>query len=129
MTNRIHESYKDFKQAILRLKEAIKKKPTQSQIEVDRTIQRFEFTFELAWKFLKFMLNNQGIQVHTPRMIIKEAFRAGFINDGDGWIDMLEDRNKTAHIYDEEEAEKIYKKIKSKHFDLLLTLSQNTAKK
>lgn len=36
---------------------------------------------------------------------------------------MLEDRNKTSHIYDEKQALKIYKKIKESHFSLLKAFS------
>ena len=51
--------------------------------------------------------------------MIKESFSEGMITNGEGWIDMLEDCNKTSHIYDEAEALKIYAKIKEAHFSLL----------
>jgi nucleotidyltransferase substrate binding protein (TIGR01987 family) len=46
------------------------------------------------------------------------------INDGDGWIDMMIDRNKTSHIYDENEAKAIYKKIKVTYIYLLRELEK-----
>lgn len=116
---RIKELYSDFKNALERLEEALGEHLSKGAIVVDGTIQRFEFTFELAWKLAKFILAYNGIEAETPRAVIKEAFKAKFISDGDGWIDMLEDRNKTSHIYDEKQALKIYKKIKASHFDLL----------
>jgi len=68
---------------------------------------------------IKAVLNHDGIEAETPRQAIKEAFRAKIIREGEGWIDMLEDRNKTSHIYNEKEALIIYRKIKEQHFPLL----------
>lgn len=116
---RIRELYGDFAKSLKRLREALSENLSKGSIVVDGTIQRFEFTFELAWKLAKAILEYQGLRASSPRSVIKEAFREKFITDGDGWIDMLEDRNKTSHIYDEKQALKIYQKIKKTHFRLL----------
>ncbi|MFH1352497.1 MAG: nucleotidyltransferase substrate binding protein [bacterium] len=116
---KINEIYSDFKNALARLKEALGEDLSKGSIVADGTIQRFEFTFELAWKLSKAVLNHAGIESETPRLIIKEAFKVKMIEDGQGWIDMLEDRNKTSHIYDAQQALEIYGKIKNSHFKLL----------
>ena len=116
---RIKDLREDFKNALTRLKEALGKDPAKNSIMVDGTIQRFEFTFELSWKLIKSILKYNGIEADTPRLAIKEAFAANMIKDGQGWIDMLEDRNKTSHIYDEKQALDMYEKIKKNHFKLL----------
>ena len=36
----------------------------------------------------------------TPRNVIRCAFAAGLIDDGEAWIDMLTDRNAMSHQYD-----------------------------
>ncbi len=59
------------------------------------------------------------MEASTPRAAIKEAFKAGIIKDGDGWIKMLEDRKNTSHTYDENLAKEIYEKIKKYHVVLL----------
>jgi len=41
---------------------------------------------------------------------------------------MLVDRNKTSHIYDEEEAKYIYEKIKNKYNNLLCKLVEKMEK-
>ena len=92
---------------------------------VDGTIQRFEFTFELAWKLAKAILESNGISADTPKAVIKEAFKAKMLKDGEGWIDMLEDRNKASHIYDAEAARVIYNKIKGSHLKLLKDFLSN----
>ena len=125
---RIKDIYGDFKKALERLKEALGEDLSKGSIVVDGTIQRFEFSFELAWKLAKAILSHNGIEVETPRLIIKEAFKANMIEAGQGWIDMLEDRNKASHIYDEKQAFIIYDKIKKAHFGLLEVFAKNAAK-
>ncbi len=69
-------------------------------------IQMFEITFELAWKTLNDRLRHDGINVvATPRQVIRHAFGVGMIDDGQTWINMLEDRNKMSHRYDLEDFE------------------------
>ena len=122
---RIKNIYVDFEKALGRLKQALNEDLSKGSIVVDGTIQRFEFTFELAWKLAKAVLNHNGIEIDTPRLVIKEAFKANLIKDGQSWIDMLEDRNKTSHIYDEKQALKIYDKIKENHFRPLEEFRKN----
>lgn len=122
---RIKELLDDYRKAVSRLTESLNESLSKGSIVIDGTIQRFEFTFELAWKVLKAVLEFQGMEATTPRAAIKEAFRAKWIKDGPGWIDMLEDRNKTSHIYNEKQAGRIYKKIKKAHYPLLLQLSDH----
>jgi nucleotidyltransferase substrate binding protein (TIGR01987 family) len=116
---RIKELHQDFNNALERLKDALSQDLSKGSIVVDGTIQRFEFTFELAWKLMKTILNYNGVAVESPRPVIKEAFKAKTIKDGQEWINMLEDRNKTSHLYDEKQALKIYKKIKKNHYKIL----------
>jgi nucleotidyltransferase substrate binding protein (TIGR01987 family) len=75
-----------------------------SDLEQTGGVQRFEFTFELAWKTLKDYLIHQGVGTDelTARPTIKEGFAARILTDGKTWIDMLETRNKLAHTYDEQ---------------------------
>ena len=116
---RIEQRLSDFKKAMERLKEVLREDPSKTSAIIDGTIQRFEFTFELAWKLAKEVLHYNGIEAMNPRSVIKESFQQRYIKDGDGWIRMLDDRNKTSHIYDDEEIYKIYKTIKDVYFCLL----------
>lgn len=121
---RLKERLEDLGNALERLKESLELEIASSVI-LDGTIQRFEFTYELAWKAIKDYMEYQGFsEVRSPREAFKEAFRAGTISDGDAWIDMLQDRNLTAHTYNEKAALEIYNKIKDKHFNNLIILYQ-----
>jgi nucleotidyltransferase substrate binding protein (TIGR01987 family) len=104
--------FEKFKKALLSL-EAIYLKPMQEdRSNVDATIQRFEFTFELAWKFLKDYFFERDIELHYPKEVIQEAFNVHLIFNEDIWIQMLKDRNMTSHTYDEKLADEIHARIK-----------------
>lgn len=113
---RLKERMEEYRKAVLRLKEALEEDISNPLI-YDGVIQRFEFTYELAWRLMKAYLEYEGIAVvNSPRAAFKEAFAAGLIFDGDVWIDMIDDRNLTAHTYNEERAKEIYNKIREKYF-------------
>jgi len=116
MDKRWNEKLSDFGKALLRLNEAIdesKNNPVSSTLK-DGVIQRFEFCYEICWKLIKYYLENEGIQeAKSPKSTFREAFKIGIIQEGEKWIDMLNDRNLTSHVYDEEVAFDIYGKILS----------------
>lgn len=87
----------------------------KDELDKDGVIQRFEFTFELLWKTLKIFLRDRGIEVKTPKDSMAESFKVGWIQDEETFLDMLEDRNKTSHIYDKETSEVIFERIKSRY--------------
>ncbi len=92
-----------------------------TSVNRDSAIQRFEVTYELAWKSLQRYLREQGITALTPRECFMEAFRIGLIKDDPQWIEMGKDRNLTAHTYDETLAKQVYERIGgySALFDLI----------
>ena len=113
MGKKLNERIKDFTNALSRLQEALEK-DISDDIIVDGIIQRFEFTFEQSWKAMKLYLEDQGVldEALAPRSTIKTAFKHRVISDGDIWIEMMLDRNRTSHMYDEDAAKEIVKRIK-----------------
>jgi len=101
-----------FRQALTALEQIYLNPPLENRVNIDATIQRFEFTFELAWKFLKDYFAERGLQLNYPKEIIMEAFAVGLIDDEATWITMLADRNLTTHTYDEKLANEIYMRIR-----------------
>ncbi len=114
-------SFEKFRKALNRLDEGVKK--AKDQLDNDGVIQRFEFTFELMWKTLRLFLLSEGIITNSPREALKEAFRFGLISDEECFIDMLEDRNQTSHIYSEEISKSILNRIKKNYLPVLKKLS------
>lgn len=90
-----------------------------SKLEKEGLIQRFEYTFELSWKTLRDYMRYGGIQADLPRDVIKQGFASGLIQDGQSWIDMLEDRNLMAHTYDEKAFETVYLRITRDYYSAI----------
>ena len=79
-------------------------------------IQRFEFCTELSWKLMKKYLDeNLVIEQTSPRSVVKETYKQKLIEDGEIWLDILEDRNLTSHTYDEITANRIRDNIINKY--------------
>ena len=112
---RFEERKDDLIKATNKLKEALSEEPTE--LAIDGVLHRFEFTFELAWKSMKDFLEYNGISenIGSPREILKEAFSAGLIENGEIWMDMMISRNELSHLYDEEASREIFDDIKEKY--------------
>ncbi len=97
------QRFDNFDRAVVLLREPLERGvETLSALEREGTIQRFEFVLELGWKTLKDYLEFEGriITPLTPRNVLKEAFAARILGDGQVWIDMLDHRNLLSHTYD-----------------------------
>jgi nucleotidyltransferase substrate binding protein (TIGR01987 family) len=95
----------NFAKAVALLSDALKAGPAAlNDLEKEGTVQRFEYTVELAWKTLKDYLEQSGVALMpvTPKSVVKAAFAARLIPDGQLWIDILEKRNLLSHKYDQE---------------------------
>lgn len=100
---RWHQRFQNFERALSLLEEALQHGPAAlSQLEKEGTVQRFEYTLELAWKTLKDYLEASGLVLTTvtPRQVIKDGFAAKLLVDGQVWIDMIDHRNLLSHTYD-----------------------------
>ncbi len=106
-----------FEKAFTRLEAAVEK--VVDDLDRDGAIQRFEFTFELLWKTAKIFLEYEGFRCVSPRSCIKEGVRRGLLLEGEVLLDMMEDRNKTTHIYDEHTAEEIFERIKNEYVPVI----------
>ena len=125
LMSKFETKFNNFKKELASLKIAVADYDKTTLLSVrDGTIHRFEYTAELSWKTIREYLIEQGvININTPKSVMKEAFYASIIDDDAGWISILNDRNSTSHIYDENEADEIFNRIKNNHialFDKLL---------
>lgn len=104
-----------------------------SELEKEGLIQRFEYTFELAWKVLQDLLKYKGYQdTYGPNPVLKKAFEVGLISNEEGWRRMMKARNTTSHTYNEGDADEIVDMIFDEYSILLdklvLTLYQESKK-
>ncbi|HHB92705.1 MAG TPA: hypothetical protein ENK59_05785 [Thioploca sp.] len=84
-----------------------------ADVYLDIVVKRFEFTYEMAWKALKRNLSFLGIEAKNPRMVFKEAYLQNLIEDEAIWLNMIDQRNISSHIYDEFEIKNILTKIEN----------------
>jgi nucleotidyltransferase substrate binding protein (TIGR01987 family) len=114
---RFEDSLYNFEQSYERLRYVVERND-EFQIEgfsdvyLDVVVKRFEFTFEMSWKAIKRYLDFNGIDCKSPRACFKEAFAMGLIKDENIWFEIIEQRNLSSHIYDENEVSEILIKIK-----------------
>jgi nucleotidyltransferase substrate binding protein (TIGR01987 family) len=97
------QRFANFDRAFALLCEALARgSSVLSALEKEGVVQRFEYTFELAWKLLEDFQEAEGVTISplTPRQVIKDAFAARLLGDGQVWIDMLNHRNLLSHNYD-----------------------------
>ena len=120
MSEKLNQSLTSVERALKRLEIALVQN-LDNELVVDGTIQRFEFCIELFWKMLKRALQEEGIETGTPREAIQKAFQVKWFDDEHLWLQMLHDRNQTSHIYDEEVAMEIYRRIPSYHSAMKMT--------
>jgi nucleotidyltransferase substrate binding protein (TIGR01987 family) len=122
MSSKYEELLKQLNDAILRFDEIMREK--KSIIVRDSAIQRFEFTFELSWKALRtYLIEKKGARdLHFPKDTFKSAFQAGIIENDPAWLEMVDTRNATSHMYKESMAEEVYNKL-PKYLPLLKKLA------
>jgi len=117
----------NFKNALQRLKEAVEqfKQDNTNDLLRDGLIQRFEFTYELAWKTTREYLKELGmVDRNSPKTVFKEAYAQKIIIDETNWLLMLKDRNTMSHMYSEELSQEIARRITDSYlseFELLLS--------
>lgn len=109
MKTKLENLKSQLKSAFERFKDVMEKE--KDEFIRDSAIQRFEFTFEISWKAMKVYLEEKGaINLYFPRDVIRNAAQAGIINSSK-WLKMIETRNITSHIYNENMAEKVYNEL------------------
>jgi nucleotidyltransferase substrate binding protein (TIGR01987 family) len=101
-----HDRLVSLRTALGRLDDALAQPKTEWTR--DSAIQRFEFTFELAWKAVATVAQAHGVEARSPREAFKQAFALGWVTDEDVWLRMLDDRNRMTHTYNEAVAEEIF---------------------
>ena len=100
-------------QAVATLRElAVRTGP--SKIERDAAIQRFEYSFEATWKTAqRFLAVVEGVEAGSPKSVTRACHEAGLLEtvQAEQALAMADDRNLTAHTYNEGLAEAIFKRL------------------
>ncbi|MEI8237688.1 MAG: nucleotidyltransferase substrate binding protein [Methylococcaceae bacterium] len=116
------QRFSNFSRALSLLREAMEEDVfSLKQLEKEGIIQRFEYTFELAWKVLKDKMEFDGIVLDqiSPKTVVRQAFAAKYINDPDTWLKMIGDRNLMSHTYDFVKFEAVIQSIADSYLPML----------
>lgn len=106
----LQDHFRSLQKAFSKLKDALRQEI--NEYIRDSVIKRYEFTFELLWKLIKKLAESEDLECYSPKSCFKQAFRMGLIDDETVFLSMLEYRNRTVHIYDEKQAEEVYRFVK-----------------
>ena len=114
-TPRWEYRFVNYARAFVLLREAIEgmQEAPLTQLEKEGVIQRFEYTMELAWNVMKDYLEHQGVVLEqvTPRAVLRRAYEANLVADGQVWMDALDARNRMSHTYNLETFEKVIEEV------------------
>jgi nucleotidyltransferase substrate binding protein (TIGR01987 family) len=102
--------------------------PPKNDRERDGAIQRFEYTFELAWKTAARVLAAHGLSVTSPRAVFRELAAQGWIADPVPWFEYLEARNQTVYDYSPQRADESNALVPT-YYEHARTLYQSLADK
>jgi len=120
-------------QAVEYLENEITDKPEEEipdEILKEGLIQRFEYTYEMAWNVMKDYARYQGnAEIGGSRDAIRFAFASELIANGEIWMDMIKSRIKTTHTYNEEIVNEIYTKIIYDYYPAFLQFKNKMAAK
>jgi nucleotidyltransferase substrate binding protein (TIGR01987 family) len=122
---RWEQRFSNYKKALAKLEQiaAHKLLSELSELETEGLIQRFEYTFELAWKTLQDLLEHKGYQdIAGPNPVLEQALKDGYIQSEKGWRQMKKSRELTSHTYNSDTAEDIAEDIIELYYDLLKAL-------
>ncbi len=134
--NNLSLKYEECNRAILTLNNSINLLKRTDEISKadeylafqDSVIQRFEYSLDIIWKYLKdYIQKKHGNTVKSPKETFREAFKQNILNkqESELALQMVDDRNETTHRYDYVKAKEIIKKI-FKYQKLLTNILERT---
>jgi nucleotidyltransferase substrate binding protein (TIGR01987 family) len=112
----------NLKKALKQLETAIRVLETSGELPYttearetmrDGVIQRFEYTYELCWKFIQRWLRenrnpDEAVNPRTRKELFRLAAQCRLIEDPLPWFEYGEARNLTSHTYNMEQANSTY---------------------
>lgn len=97
----------------------------QLELMKEGLIQRFEFTYELAWNVLKDWIEQEmpgNFQLLGSKTTLRAAFKVGLIEDEKTWLDMVASRQASSHTYEQKIADDVFEKAMIDYLPVFLKL-------
>ncbi|MFN3490596.1 MAG: HI0074 family nucleotidyltransferase substrate-binding subunit [Anaerolineales bacterium] len=131
---RVRERVEIARKALSTLRELTDKSDELSLVERDAAIQRFEYTFETAWKAAQlFLAEIEGVSVNSPKSVVRASWQSELFDETISKLalQMCDVRNMTVHTYNEKIAMTIYHQLKDyvKIFEMWLSAIEEKVKK
>ena len=124
------QRFRNFSKALAQLERFFQKGKDLNDMEEQGMIKAFEYTYELAWNTMKDFYESQGeTELQGSRDTFQLAFKRGLVADGSLWMQMLKDRNRTSHTYNEVTANEIAENILTSYFHLFVSLKNELLKR
>ncbi len=119
------QRFSNYNKALTQLAKFVAKGEALSELEEQGLIKSFEYTYELGWNVMKDFYENQGeANMQGSKDAIRLAYKRGLIEDGEGWMDMIASRTKTAHTYNRKTAEEVKETILYQYYPLFEKLKE-----
>ena len=109
-------TFSNLEMAFKFLVESFAPPPTEDR-DFAGIIQSFEFTYELTWKTLKLIIEENGISAPFPRVVFEESFKSGLVAGNEIWKDIMESRNLSTHTYDKKLAKSLCATIEKSYLN------------
>ncbi|KKP25245.1 MAG: Nucleotidyltransferase substrate binding protein, HI0074 family [candidate division TM6 bacterium GW2011_GWF2_30_66] len=123
--NQLNSALERLSEAVVDYEQSLKNNTSKRLIDSlrDSMIQRFEFSLDLFWKYLKIYLEKEmgiNIDFNSPKNVVRESCKTKLLSEDDTKVIliMIDDRNMSSHIYKEEIADDIAKRIPM-HFKIM----------
>lgn len=114
-----------FQKAMVKLSDVVSlyQQHSLNEYERDSLIKRFEFTYEMAWKLMMSYEKENGVtSILGSKDVVRHAYNMTLIENGEAWMDMIDTRNQTSHLYDEQMAADVTDEIIHNYYPLLVGL-------
>lgn len=121
--SRWKQRFEHFSGALRHLKNAksLQEERKFTELELQGAVQAFEVTQELSWKVMKDFLEAEGkSDLFGSKTVVRAAFNVGLITSGEVWLKTIESRNKTSHIYDESEINRILEIVFNEYLPIFI---------
>lgn len=133
--NQLNSALERLSEAVIDYEQSLKNNTSERLIDSlrDSMIQRFEFSLDLFWKYLKIYLEKKmaiNIDFNSPKNVVRDACKTKLLSEIDTKVTltMIDDRNMSSHIYKEEIADDIAKRIPM-HFKIMAKYTEKLTPK
>jgi len=124
----VERSVSNFARAVVRLEMACNA-PILDFLDLAGTTKHFELAYETGYKaLLSVFVQDDPTILRSAKAVFTRAYHSGLVSDEQAFLAMVEDRNLSAHTYDDDVATALVERIKT-YMPLLKSLAERLESK